>query len=744
MDSLASKAATYDGKQYEMVKEGLATILNPRQPSSNVNAEGKKSVKLSQQSVFYNPIQQFNRDISVLAIRIFGEDLKGIRKARREKRLQDLNAKAAAGKKRKREEDFNTDQLPRVAENESSEIGNGTSYQYTASEKPRSHLNREESLALSGNESSHALQNVEINQSAPGIGPSDSNPKVETASGLGSTENLSGHTLTTQVLDTVSTNGNHETKPTPHSFRVLDALSATGLRALRYAKEIPYVTSVTANDLSASATDSISLNVQHNELSGKIHTVTGNALAHMYKIGAPACRAYETMPDGSHGRYEVIDLDPYGTAAPFLDAAVQALADDGLLCVTCTDSGVFASVGYLEKTYAQYGGLPFKGPQSHEAGLRLILHTIATSAARYGMAIEPLLSLSIDFYARVFVRVRHSAIEAKFLAGKTMLVYNCDYGCGAWTTQFLANNKAETNKKGEEFYKYVPGQAPTASPNCEHCGLKTHLCGPMWGGHLHNPFFIQRMLDVLPSLSTETYGTIPRMEGMLSIALEESILDSAQEGIIKNSKKVQTEQETIGRLDPSRPDRYPFFIIPSVLAKVLHCVAPSDAALRGALINLGYRVRRSHTKPGTIRTDAPWTVIWEVMREWVRQKAPVKDGAIKPGTAGWALMRKGRSRASIADLKEQLQSILEKADDLETAKVQIEAALYKCGKLVESGTDEAATAKELLDRSESDRKTLKVVFDEKVGKDVGSKKLVRYQINPTPNWGPMTRATGGG
>ena len=38
----------------------------------------------------------------------------------------------------------------------------------------------------------------------------------------------------------------------------------------------------------------------------------------------------------AHSRFDVIDLDPYGTACPFLDSAVQAVADGGLLCVTCT------------------------------------------------------------------------------------------------------------------------------------------------------------------------------------------------------------------------------------------------------------------------------------------------------------------------------------------------------------------------------------------------------------------------
>ena len=39
-------------------------------------------------------------------------------------------------------------------------------------------------------------------------------------------------------------------------------------------------------------------------------------------------------------RFAVIDLDPYGSPTPFLDAAVQSVADGGLLCVTCTDMAV--------------------------------------------------------------------------------------------------------------------------------------------------------------------------------------------------------------------------------------------------------------------------------------------------------------------------------------------------------------------------------------------------------------------
>jgi tRNA (guanine26-N2/guanine27-N2)-dimethyltransferase len=35
-------------------------------------------------------------------------------------------------------------------------------------------------------------------------------------------------------------------------------------------------------------------------------------------------------------RFDVIDIDPFGSASKFLDSSVQAIADGGLLCVTCT------------------------------------------------------------------------------------------------------------------------------------------------------------------------------------------------------------------------------------------------------------------------------------------------------------------------------------------------------------------------------------------------------------------------
>jgi tRNA (guanine26-N2/guanine27-N2)-dimethyltransferase len=58
----------HDGKEYNSVREGLATILNPHKSNGTSN---EPLPGASSQAVFYNPVQQFNRDLSVLAIRVF-------------------------------------------------------------------------------------------------------------------------------------------------------------------------------------------------------------------------------------------------------------------------------------------------------------------------------------------------------------------------------------------------------------------------------------------------------------------------------------------------------------------------------------------------------------------------------------------------------------------------------------------------------------------------------------------------
>jgi hypothetical protein len=162
----------------------------------------------------------------------------------------------------------------------------------------------------------------------------------------------------------------------------------------------------------------------------------------------------------------------------------------------------------------------------------------------------------------------------------------------------------------------------------------------MYGGPLHNPSFLDKMLGLLPSLDRSTYKTLDRIEGMLETAYDEMHIFDAKELLAKSSKTNEnTAEGSFRRLNEVAIDHHPFYVIPSALSRIIHCQAPSDAQLRGALRHLGYKALRSHAKPGTIKTDAPWSAIWNIMREWVRQKSPLKEGSLKEGMPGYRIMQ---------------------------------------------------------------------------------------------------------
>jgi len=65
---------------------------------------------------------------------------------------------------------------------------------------------------------------------------------------------------------------------TTGGIRILDALSASGLRAIRFAKEVPMVDLVVANDFSEHAFQTIQRNVQLNGLEGRVRAVHSDAM----------------------------------------------------------------------------------------------------------------------------------------------------------------------------------------------------------------------------------------------------------------------------------------------------------------------------------------------------------------------------------------------------------------------------------------------------------------------------------
>ncbi|XP_014118292.1 PREDICTED: tRNA (guanine(26)-N(2))-dimethyltransferase [Pseudopodoces humilis] len=248
--------------------------------------------------------------------------------------------------------------------------------------------------------------------------------------------------------------------------------------------------------------------------------------------------------------FDVIDLDPYGSPAPFLDAAVQALS---------------------------------------EGALRIILHALDLRANCYQRFVVPLLSVSADFYVRVFVRV--------------------------FTGQAKVKASARATSHGSGF-KYSAATGPPVGPSCEFCQQRHQLGGPVWAEPLHDAAFVGSVLAALER-SPGRFGTEPRLRGVLSVIGEEL-------------------------------SDVPLYYTLDGLSSTIHSNTPSLLQLRSALLHAGFRVSLSHACRNAVKTDAPPAALWDIMRCWAKLH-PVKLERLPDSSpAARLLSAEARLQASFA------------------------------------------------------------------------------------------------
>ena len=372
-------------------------------------------------------------------------------------------------------------------------------------------------------------------------------------------------------------------------IKILEALAASGLRSIRFSREIAGIKEIVTNDFDKRAVELIKKNVAHNEVGEIVKPSLADASLLMYQHKAPS------------ERFDVIDLDPYGTAAPFLDSAVQAIKDDGLLCITCTDMSILCG-NTPETCYAKYGSMSLRVKCCHEMALRILLQCVESHANRYSRYIEPLISISADFYIRIFVKVHTGQNIVKRSVTKMSMVYQCT-GCGTITTQPMAT-KVQT--KGDN-YKFSPAHGPPVAERCTHCNGRHVVGGPIWTDPIHKLDFVQQVISYIDQYS-DNFNTSARIHGLLNVVAEEL------------------------------PD-VPLYYIADELMSVVHCTPPTLLKLCSAILHAGYKVTNSHAAKNSIKTTAPMDVIWDILRCWVKEH-PVKAKRLELPTPGTRILAK--------------------------------------------------------------------------------------------------------
>ena len=92
-----------------------------------------------------------------------------------------------------------------------------------------------------------------------------------------------------------------------------------------------------------------------------------------------------------------------------------------MLCVTFTDMAVLCGQS-SNVCFYKMAGMPMRKNTCHEMALRIVLNKINSIANQYQKIIQPVLSLTVDFYVRLFVKIKHAPALCSKTVNKISLV----------------------------------------------------------------------------------------------------------------------------------------------------------------------------------------------------------------------------------------------------------------------------------------------------------------------------------
>lgn len=240
---------------------------------------------------------------------------------------------------------------------------------------------------------------------------------------------------------------------------VCEPLTGCGLRGVRFAVEVEGVQRVSVNDINPKAAELASFNAKLNGVDDRVEVVNEDANLFLNKHAAP------------RKRFHYVDVDPFGSPVPYLDAAIRALRSGGLLALTATDMAPLCGVHPLA-CLRKYGGVPLRTEYCHELAVRLLVGCLAMMAAKHDVGVQVLFSYSADHYVRAYVAVQYGARVADKSLRQMGYVFHC-FSC---------------------FHREITlGIIAPPKRVCPECKAKLSAAGPLWLGKIADKTFCSLM-----------------------------------------------------------------------------------------------------------------------------------------------------------------------------------------------------------------------------------------------------------
>ena len=175
------------------------------------------------------------------------------------------------------------------------------------------------------------------------------------------------------------------------SLRILETMGGCGVRSLRYWHE--------------SQADYLWVNEGNPQLNSIIQKNLASTIANdCYRI--THWDAHRVFFDCYQRRdyYDLVDVDCFGSAVPYLNTMLWATKIGGLMYLTSTDGRTLT--GHPpSKSVKIYGAIARSHPAKHEQALRLLIGTTQQQATSKGLGIEPVFSWFTGQTYRLMLRL---------------------------------------------------------------------------------------------------------------------------------------------------------------------------------------------------------------------------------------------------------------------------------------------------------------------------------------------------